>query len=165
MSDVYVECLVKAKAKTMGKVLKFVLIAATVVLGLMGVMGVLVAILGAVASGVGAYLVHLNTDIEYEYLYLDKELSVDKVMAKTKRKRVGTYQLEKMEILAPIKSYRLDNYKNRSVKEIDYSIGEELKPDLRYVLYYEGNQKLILSPSEELVKAMKSVAPRKVFAD
>lgn len=165
MSDVYVECLVKAKSSAMGKFFKFVLIAATVVLSLMSVSGMLVAVLGAVAAGVGAYFVHLNTDIEYEYLYLDKELSVDKVMAKTKRKRVGTYQLERIEILAPIKSYHLDNYKNRNVKEIDYSIGEELQPDLRYALYYEGGQKLILSPSEELVKAMKSVAPRKVFTD
>lgn len=165
MSDVYVECLVKAKSSAMGKFFKFVLIAATVVFGLMSVAGILVAVLGAVATGVGAYFVHLNTDIEYEYLYLDKELSVDKVMAKTKRKRVGTYQLERIEVLAPIKSYHLDNYKNRNVKEIDYSIGEELQPDRRYALYYEGGEKLILSPSEELVKAMKSVAPRKVFTD
>ncbi len=165
MSDVYVECLVQAKASPLGKFLKFVLIAVAVVFGIMGVGGVLVAVLGAVAAGVGAYFVHLNTDIEYEYLYLDKELSVDKVMAKSKRKRVGTYQVERIEALAPIKSYHLDNYKNRMVKEIDYSIGEELQPDLRYALYYEGGEKIILSPSVELVKAMKNVAPRKVFMD
>ncbi len=165
MSDVYVECLVKAKSSAMGKFFKFVLIAATVVFGLMSLAGMLIAVLGAVATGVGAYFVHLNTDIEYEYLYLDKELSVDKVMAKSKRKRVGTYTIEKMEAFAPIKSYHLDNYKNRTVKEVDYSIGEELMPDKRYALYYEGGVKVILSPSEELVKAMKSVAPRKVFTD
>lgn len=165
MSDVYVECLIQAKASPLGKFFKFILIAVAVVLGIMSVGGILVAVLGAVAAGVGAYFVHLNTDIEYEYLYLDKELSVDKVMAKSKRKRVGTYTIEKMEAFAPIKSYHLDNYKNRTVKEVDYSIGEELLPDKRYALYYEGGVKVILSPSEELVKAMKSVAPRKVFTD
>ena len=116
MSDVYVECLIQAKASPLGKFLKFILIAVAVVLGIMSVGGILVAVLGAVAAGVGAYFVHLNTDIEYEYLYLDKELSVDKVMAKSKRKRVGTYTIEKMEAFAPIKSYHLDNYKNRTVK-------------------------------------------------
>ena len=90
---------------------------------------------------------------------------MDKVMAKSKRKRVGTYQVDRIEILAPIKSYHLDNFKNRNVKVTDYSIGEELKPDLRYALYYEGGEKLILSPSEELVKAVRNVAPRKVFMD
>lgn len=165
MSDVYVECLVQAKASALGKFLKFVLIAIAVVFGVMSIGGILVAVLGAVAAGVAAYFVHLNTDIEYEYLYLDKELSIDKVMAKTKRKRVGTYQLERIEIFAPIKSYHLDNFKNRNAKVVDYSIGEELQPDRRYVLYYEGGEKLILSPSEELVKAMKNVSPRKVFTD
>lgn len=165
MSDVYVECLVKAKASALGKFLKTVLIVITVIFALMSVLGKLIAVLGAVAAGVGAYFLYLNTDIEYEYLYLDKELTVDKVMAKTKRKRIGTYQVDRMEIFAPIKSYHLDNYKNRTAKEIDYSIGEELQPDRRYVIYYEGGIKLILSPSEELVKAMKNVAPRKVFMD
>ena len=90
MSDVYVECLIQAKASPLGKFFKFILIAVAVVLGIMSVGGILVAVLGAVAAGVGAYFVHLNTDIEYEYLYLDKELSVDKVMAKSKRKSCGS---------------------------------------------------------------------------
>lgn len=165
MSDIYVECLVKAKQSGMSKFLKVLLIMLTVVFGLLTMMGFVVAFVIAIITGVGAYFVNLYTDIEYEYLYLDKELTVDKVLAKTKRKRVGTYQVDRIEILAPIKSYHLDNYKNRNVKEKDYSIGEELQPDRRYALYYEGGEKLILSPSEELVKAMKSVAPRKVFTD
>ena len=121
--------------------------------------------LGAVIAGVGAYFVNMFTDLEYEYLYLDKELVVDKIMAKTKRKRIATYHLDRIEILAPIKSYHLDNYKNRSAKVKDYSIGEELKPDKRFVMFYEGGEKILLSPSEELIKIMKNVAPRKIFSD
>lgn len=119
----------------------------------------------AIVAGVGAYFVNLFTDLEYEYLYLDKELVVDKVMAKSRRKRVATYTLERMEILAPVKSYRLDNYKNRNVKVKDYSIGEELQPDRRYAMFYEGGEKILLSPSEDLIKVMKNAAPRKVYSD
>ena len=87
-------------------------------------------------------------------------------MAKSKRKRVATYQLDRVEILAPFKSYHLDNYRNRNVnKTKDYSIGEELQPDRRFIMYYEGGEKVILSPSEEMIKVMKNVAPRKIFAD
>lgn len=164
MSETYVECLVKAKQSAMGKFGKVVLIVLTVVFG----MGMLVfppLMLVALATGVGAYFVNMFTDLEYEYLYLDKEIVVDKVMAKTKRKRVATYSVDRMEILAPINSYHLDNYKNRTVKVKDLSIGEELKPDLRYAMYYEGGEKIILSPSPEMVKALKNVAPRKVFND
>ena len=117
----------------------------------------------AVIIGVLAYFVNLNSDVEYEYLYLDKELTVDKVLAKTKRKRVAVYQLSRIEALAPIKSYHLDDFKNRDVKVRDFSVGYEDKPDLRYAMYYEGGEKVILSPSPELIKVMKNVAPRKVF--
>jgi len=108
---------------------------------------------------------HLNTELEYEYLYVDKELTVDKFMAKTKRKRVAVYTVEKMEIVAPVKSWHLDNYKNRNDKEVDYSSREVKQPDTRYVFYYEGRQKVIFEPNEDIVKAMQFAAPRKVFKD
>lgn len=164
MSDTYVECLVKAKPSVLGRFLKILLIMLTVVF----VIIMLVfpyALIGAVLTGFGAYLMGFLTDVEYEYLYLDKELVVDKVMAKSRRKRVATYSLGRIEVLAPVKSYHLDNYRNRSVKEKDYSIGEELQPDRRYAMYYEGGEKVILSPSDEMIKVMKSVAPRKVFSE
>lgn len=166
MSDAYVECLIKAKPSRLGKFFKYVLIVLTVLLACLMflTMNVLLLIL-AVATGVGAYFVNLFTDLEYEYLYLDKELTIDKVMARSKRKRVAVYQLDRVEIMAPVKSYHLDNYRNRNVKEKDYSIGYEEKPDLRYAMYYEGGEKLILSPSPELIKVMRNAAPRKVFAD
>ena len=41
----------------------------------------------AVAFGVLDYFVFQWTSIEYEYLYLDKEITIDKIMAKTRRKK------------------------------------------------------------------------------
>ena len=90
---------------------------------------------------------------------------MDKVMAKSRRKRVGVYTVDRMEILAPIHSHRLDSYRNRDVKRRDYSVGQALKPDLRYAMYYEGGEVVLLSPSPEFVKAVQNVAPRKVFTD
>lgn len=166
MSEAYVECLVKATPSTSWKILKYVLIVVAVLLGCLTFLTFnIVLFILTVAAGVGIYFVNLNTDLEYEYLYLDKELVVDKVMAKSKRKRVATYQLDRIEILAPIKSYHLDNYKNRNAKVSDYSVGFEDKPDLRFAMYYEGGEKIILSPSPEMIKIMKNAAPRKVFAD
>ena len=166
MSDAYVECLVKAKGSMLLKFLQIGLIVVTAIFGFLGITFMIwPALLIAVATGVGAYFAYMNADNEYEYLYLDKEITIDKVMAKSRRKRVGVFTLERMEVLAPVKSYHLDNFKNRNVKVLDYSIGVEEQPDLRYALYYEGGVKLILSPSEEMVKVLKNVAPRKVFTD
>lgn len=167
MSESYVECLVKQRTSLPGKLLKNLLIVLTAAFAVLSVLTGMdfVMFLIAVAMGVGAYFVYLYTDLEYEYLYLDRELTVDKVLAKTKRKRVAVYQMDRIEILAPIRSYHLDDYRNRTVKEKDYSIGYEDKPDLRYCMYYEGGEKLILSPSPEMIKAMKNTAPRKIFND
>lgn len=164
MSDTYVECLVAAKRSGAAKVATVLLIILTVIL-VFAMLLLPAALFLAVATGVAAYFVNLYSSVEYEYLYLDKELTVDKILAQSKRKRVATYSLERMEIFAPVNSHHLDNYRKRNVKTVDYSVGQAIAPDERYVMYYEGGAKVILSPSEELIKVMKTVAPRKVFAE
>ncbi len=166
MSDTYVECLVKKKNNTAFMLLRILSVMLSVVFIFIGmVFMIIIALIIGVLIGVAAYFIYLNSDLEYEYLYLDKEITVDKVMAKTKRKRVAKYDIERLEIFAPIRSHHLDAYKNRTVKAHDFSSGVEKQPDTRYVMYYDGNEKLILEPSMEMVKAIKYVAPRKVFTD
>ena len=169
MNDAYVECLVKAKTSLLarfGRVFLTTLMVLLILAIFLMPPVMIFAFIGAVLCGVANYFLKLYTDLEYEYLYVDKELVVDKVMAKTKRKRIATYQLDSVEILAPIKSYHLDNYRNRNnVKEKDYSVREVRQPDERFVMFYDGGQKIILNPSPEMIRVMKNVAPRKVFSD
>ncbi len=162
--ETYVECMVKRKPNSLLTVLKYVLGAVAVVSFVLG-MGSLIAIVITLAAGALAYFVHLNASLEYEYLYVDKQLTVDKILAKTRRKKVDTLDLNQMEILAPVKSWHLDEYKNRQFKTADYSAGVEEKPDRRYCLIYNGEKKIIFQPNEAMVAAIKSIAPRKVFTD
>lgn len=164
MNETYVEWLVKRKTPAYMTLLKILTIMLTVCFVLLGFF-LLPAMIIAVLLGVAAYFVYLNSDVEYEYLYVDKELTVDKVMAKSRRKRVATYDLGKIEILAPVKSWHLDNYKNRTDKTVDYSSGEEKQPDRRFAFFYDGKQRVLIEPNEEMIKAMQTVAPRKVFKD
>lgn len=165
MSESYVECMVARKTPGWQMFVKYLLIGLTVVCVLFSFALGVTAFIAAIALGVGAYFFGMYTDIEYEYLYLDKEITVDKVLHKSKRKRVAVYELEKIEIMAPIKSYHLDNYKNRTGKVVDLSSGVENKPDKRYVFFYNGTEKIIFEPDVELVKIAKNVAPRKIFLD
>ena len=64
--------------------LKIFLIMLTAVFVLFGLFRIF-ALLIAIVTGIGAYFATMNADIEYEYLYLEKEISVDKVMAKRRR--------------------------------------------------------------------------------
>ena len=122
------------------------------------------ALLIAIVTGIGAYFATMNADIEYEYLYLEKEISVDKVMAKRRRKKVGTFSTDQMEIFAPVGSHYLDSYKNMNMKTLDYSSGIAAQPERRYMMVCSG-AKVILEPNAEMLKAVRSVAPRKVYTD
>lgn len=165
MSENYVECLVKRESSLSAKLLKYVLLFFAVACLLLTVAGYVLPFFIGVAAAVAAYLVHLNLNIEFEYLYLDKEISVDRIQAKSKRKRVAVYELERIEILAPINSHHLDSYRRRQGKVVDYSVKKQEQPDLRYMMFYDGNQKILLNPSEEMLQAIHTVAPRKVFID
>ncbi len=163
MSETYVECLVARKSSFPLRLLKAILMMLTVCFFIFGLASPLMLVV-AIVLGVAAYFAYMNADIEYEYLYLDKEISVDKVLAKSKRKKAAVYNIEKMEVLAPVKSYHLDAYRNRELKTVDYSSGEA-DDNKKYMMVYEGNVKVILEPNAEMVKAIQSVAPRKVFTD
>lgn len=167
MSESYVECLVARKPSFVMQFLKILMIMLTVVFVLIGfiLMPGIPGLLLAALAAIGAYIAYLNASIEYEYLYVDKEISVDKVMAKSRRKKAASYSLEQMEIFAPLNSHRLDSYKNRQMKTIDYSSGIAAQPERRYMMVWNGDTKVILEPNAEMIKAVQSVAPRKVFTD
>lgn len=164
MSETYVECLVARKPSTILTFLKILLTMLTVVFIVIGV-AFIPGLLVAIATGVGAYFATMNASIEYEYLYLDREISVDKVMAKSKRKKAGAFSVDQMEIFAPLNSHRLDSYRNRELKTLDYSSGIAAQPERRYMMVWNGDTKIILEPNMEMVKAVQSIAPRKVFTD
>ena len=164
MSETYVECLVARKPSMLLSFLKILLVMLSVVFVLAGTV-YLPGLAVAIVTGVGAYFATMNASIEYEYLYLDREISVDKVMAKSRRKKANAFSVDQMEILAPLNSHRLDSYRNQNTKTIDYSSGVAAQPERRYMMVYEGNMKVIFEPNAEMVKAIQSIAPRKVFTD
>ena len=166
MSETYVELLVARKPSVLMRFLKMLLIMLTVVFALIGFLTpFVVGMLIAIVLGGCAYFAHMNAEIEYEYLYLDRELSIDKVLAKSRRKKAGSYSLEQMEIFAPLNSHRLDSYKNRQMEAIDYSSGIAAQPERRYMMVWNGDTKIILEPNAEMIKAIQGIAPRKVFTD
>jgi len=165
MSETYVECLVKKKSNPLTRFLRILTIMLAVGFIILGGAGSLLALLIGLGMAAVAYFVYLNADLEYEYLYLDKELTVDKVMAKSRRKRMAQYDLNRMEIFAPMNSYHLDSFKNRTAKTIDYSSSEEKQPEARYVMYYDSGERIVLEPNQEMIRAIKNIAPRKVFTD
>ncbi len=164
----YVEVLVARKTSPLMLVLKYVMILLAVCSFVMGFLLVqnIILIIICIAFGVGAYFISLNASIEYEYQYCEREITIDKILNKSRRKRVAVFETDKMEILGPSKSYHLDDYrKNTNYRTLDFSSGVEQQPDPTYTMYYDGREKVVFEPNKQMVEAIKNVAPRKVFTD
>lgn len=166
--DSYKELLIKKERDTKQKLLRLWTIVPTISLVLIysvtftTKIGIFIFLL-LVAFAILTFFVLRCTDLEFEYLYLDKEITVDKIMAKTKRKRAAVIDVYQIEILAPVKSPKLDEFKNRQVKCVDFSAGKELPEQKLYVLYCEGNKKYLMNLDESFVKLISNIIPRKVF--
>ncbi|WP_026511911.1 DUF6106 family protein [Butyrivibrio sp. LC3010] len=163
----YVELLIARKPQPLMVFLKYLTILMAVFSFLLGFLsGNILFMILFVAFAVGAYFISLNASIEFEYQYCEREITVDKILNKSKRKRVATFETERMEVIAPSRSYHLDEYRNKdNYRKLDFSSGEVQQPDVTYTMYYDGREKVILEPNKELIDALKNVAPRKVFTD
>lgn len=166
MNETYIEQLVKRKPPIGPNIAQAVFAALTVTCLIVG-MGLSPFIfLFAIVFGIATYFVHMFADIEYEYLFVERELSIDVIRAKSSRKRIASFEANRMEVFAPQGSHHLDEYKNRNLKVKDYS--SHLKDSNPYVMIYNGEkemQMVILEGTEGLVKCFYNAAPRKVFQD
>lgn len=164
MNESYVELLVKRETPLKDKILYgFVIACAAAFAILFFLTSNIIMLLGVILFGVAAYFAYMNVNLEYEYLYVDKELTVDKIMAKSKRKKVAQISMERLEVFAPLRSWHVDEYKNRLGKIADYSSGRS--DANRYLLVYNGQSGVILEPDEAFIQAVRNIAPRKVFTD
>lgn len=161
MNEAYFEIMVKKQSMPYMKFLTLI----SQVLGccflLLGVFGVLLAFLPGILCFIAWYFLRLYKTVEFEYLYVDKELQIDRILGKTKRKRMETLELSQLEIMAPKNSHELDRYRNSKIEKKDYtSCGKDEKT--YYALVIQGKM-IYLEPTMELVKAIQMIAPRKVF--
>jgi len=121
------------------------------------------------AVGYAAMYFFKMTDVEYEYLLLSNELSIDVIYGKSKRKHAVTYKIQEAEMFAPINSDRVQNYlNNEKIVAKNYTSGNPETNDKVYVLVINNNGqmfKVFIEPNENLFEGIKSYIPRKTYID
>lgn len=166
MSDLYTEIIVKRKKTAKDTILKALLIALTVLAVLAALFTTLglIAFVVAVVLAIADYFLIPTFDLEFEYLYVNGELDIDKIMSKQKRKRVYSADIKKLEIMAPTKSHALDSYNRRQdLKTYDFSSRDEQNSSYTMIIKGEkGLERVIFEPNDVILKDMKRIAPREV---
>lgn len=161
-----IEVVVNTGRNTLLAVLKVVLIVLAVCFLLLGIVLAWPLLIPAAACGVGAYFADLNTEVDYEYALVDNELRVARILKKEKRKKVGTYDMGKLEILARENAHQLDAYRNSDrYKTVDCASKNDAEH--RWAAYVDGNQRILLTidseEGERLIKSIRQFAPSKVI--
>lgn len=163
------EVVVNRKPNTLIKTICYGACALTVCFCLLSFMMSLFLLIPAALCAAAAYYFWLETAVDFEYVYVDKELRVAKIQQKQRRKELAVYDLTKMEVLAPVGSHHLDGFRNKELKVLDYSSqGDENKP-YRYALILSDGTELILDLvgeySSQILDIIRTFSPRKVFRD
>lgn len=162
MGDFYTEQLVKQKTSMKSMLIKAAMILLTVVsflaLFVIPAVGFLIPIVMIIIDMV----VFKRLDLEFEYLYINGDLDIDKIMSQQSRKRVLSVNVKEMEIMAPIGYAELRPYEN--LKKIDCSSAMEGHKIFGMVVPYKGQTVMVLfEPNDTIINGIRMLAPRKVL--
>ena len=162
MNDTYIELLVKKPDSKTASLLHIFMVGVGAVLFLGGIFLDIRLLLAGIVFLIGSFVPTLFNDIEYEYLLLEKELTVDRIRKQESRKTVANYKLDTMVIMAPKGSEHLSRY--AQLKTIDYSSGTEEGQPYEIVVDGKGEKvRIVIDTSQELTDAIRKLRPRDVF--
>ncbi|MDY5987455.1 DUF6106 family protein [Sporofaciens sp. SGI.106] len=161
MGDFYAEQLVKKKTDTKDILIKVLLLVLTVVSVLAVFMfpfGILLPVIFIVLD----VFAFRWLDVEYEYLFMNGDLDVDKVMHKERRKHIFSMNINDMEVLAPSGSAELAPHKNAKV--CDFSSKTQGAQTYEMVIVANGAKtRVVFEPNDAILEGMWMMAPRKVI--
>ena len=159
MDEVFVEQIVKKKISISGILMR----AIAIIFVLAGIFSML--IIGALGLTITALLIYVTyiiwgyTSVEYEYSFLNGELSIDKIMGQRKRKTIACYDIKNAEIVAPSMS-------DEVVSKIYNTITKDYSTRCRNANLYsmivndsDGRKQVIFEPNEKVLDAMYHVKP------
>ena len=160
MSDIYTEQLLKKQSSGKDKEIKVLLVILTLGIVIMA-LGNPVWLLGVfIMAAVDVWLFR-SLDVEYEYLYINGNLDIDKIMSKSRRKKAFEMELTDLEVMAPKGAAELRLYQN--LKARDYSSGSKDGRLYEMIVIKNGEKKrIIFEPNDVIVDGMSMMAPRKV---
>lgn len=168
MMDTYsssVEQIIKTKAPKMSGMYKVLpILAAILSLTTIPAVGVYGILLCAFFIAVTVVLFKYY-DAEYEYSLTDGELTVDKIMSQSWRKRCGVYNIARAELIADIGSQEALRLERRQVRTSDYSAGDNSDGVIVIYAFNSDNEteRIFIQPDERMLEALSKVAPRGAY--
>lgn len=102
---------------------------------------------------------------EYEYSLVDNELTVDRIMARTMRRRCGVYNLGKAALIARFGSQDVLRMQHKQLKTFDYTAGNGTADAVVIYAYNMENEMvcIFIEPNEKMLEAIKRITPKGTY--
>ncbi len=160
--DAYAEWLVKRKDPIYAIPVK-ILMAVLCLISLLTAMQTAFGVILLIVVGIAAYFVFINLSVEFEYLVVEGDISIDRILARSRRKKVLDCKKEEIQFVAPSDSYMLKDYEKTGMKVKDCSSGRS--GARTYALIYQQGAdcvKVVFEPNEKILRALRHSIPGKL---
>jgi hypothetical protein len=121
-----------------------------------------IAIILALAVLYGAYWLLTSRNLEYEYAITNGDITVDKIIARRKRKRVVVLDAKNVDEMG---KYRASDHEQKQYTTRMDAARDIFAEDVWYMVFHHtahGKVLLTFSPDERTLKAIKPFLPRQV---
>ena len=163
MNEMYAEAGVKCE-KTSADLAKIAIIAVAFIASV--VLSVAISpLFFVVAIGVGAFAIYKagQFNYEYEYIFCDGQLDIDKIMGNVKRKQMLRVDFDQCEVIAIEGSQALDTWNNRKLKEYDYTSHTKNKKPYVIIAHKDTDLvRILFEPNDAMVQCMRDKSRRLV---
>lgn len=163
MNDSYAECLVRRRIPAYANILNIIMGAVTAVCVLLALTTNIIGLVLMFLSGAVTYILYRNSRVEFEYLYVDKILSIDKILGKSKRKKAWEGTMDDIQIVAPSGSPALNDHSPSGSKVLDFS--SQMPGARTYTAVVRNGSetvRILFEPDEKMLQCFRQNAPRKV---
>lgn len=168
MAEVFKEYLIKQKKSTVDLAMQIGLVVGALVLSIVAFMlgGDFIGPLVIVGIVFGTAFLFNKFSREYEYILTNNELDIDVIYNRNSRKRVITFDMKKISVMASINDERHTAELNRgNCKVINAS--DNRNEANTYAIITESEEfgpcKILITPNDSLLEDLYRQAPNKVF--
>lgn len=118
----------------------------------------------AIVFGALGFLLVFRSDKEFEYSYFDGDVNIAKVMNKSRRKRLDSFTMDEVILIAPAGDRSVYKYENdANLKKKDYTCGEKDAPFYEMIVNKNGNMSMIkFEPDEKFLNEICKKYAQKV---
>ena len=165
MNEVYEEWLVRRKTPGWFYGALPAAILGTVILGILGAMFIpYIGFIFWIFPAIGVYFLSQRKIVEYEYIFVTGELTIDRILNESRRKRMKAIDMSSVSVIAALDTHELDGQMgNSQIKKIDYTSQEPGRRIFGVLASEQGvSQIYLIEPSAKMMAAIKKTAPRKV---